>query len=586
MFASCQSTTPAPIQANLEDGTVDIRAMLGKCGRSTEADKPVVIVTEISKEKENAARSHILDDEFALKEEEEKQPNKALVLDSRAFFLRKISVDALCKDRPNAPKNAEEVDFMTCPDVLRELKDEQTQLYLQSLPFELKIHDPNESALKFVVKFAKETGDYQSLSATDLRVMALAYYIVQQRGEANLCRKSPPELTEFKPKWVNTKPTKPKKQTKKKNAVEIAGDGWEVQEEKTRPIKKKFRRNIKRDFYPEAFLRDLAANNQTAQTTGSGENQTKPAEAAPEAVEPQEPKEEEIPHPEEEEIDEAGEGEDYEEEDEEAEDEEEENFTAEDHANEDQVSDATQDKTADDVLVQRDGEGAKSDSEEEDDECDDEWITPDNLQTYLHCTGNQKAQTQAEEDKSRKISVEVVTSDFAMQNVLMQIGIPVVSLEGVEIRKIKRFKLRCDGCKTINQRVDVEFCQKCGGHTLSKVSVFSNSNGEITFFKGKRLRKNNRGVQFSIPVPKGGRDKNAMILREDQLWVGQNKLRMKEKQREEDRIKNKLGDHFNDYVSFEHTRKENKKFSHDLVYGYGKKNPNVPNKKYSKKKRK
>lgn len=238
----------------------------------------------------------------------------------------------------------------------------------------------------------------------------------------------------------------------------------------------------------------------------------------------------------------------------------------------------------DDVLVQK--ETPETNDESEEDDCDDEWITPDNLQTYLHAKDDQAQHNKNEEDNSRKISVEVVTSDFAMQNVLMQIGIPVVSLDGVEIRKIKRFKLRCDGCKTINKKVDIEFCEKCGGHTLSKVSVFANSNGEITFFKGKRMRKNNRGVQFDIPKPKHGRDKNAMILREDQLWVGQNKLRMKDKQRQEDKIKNSIGDHFNDYVSFEHAKKESKKFENDLVYGYGKKNPNIPNKKYSKKKNK
>lgn len=61
---------------------------------------------------------------------------------------------------------------------------------------------------------------------------------------------------------------------------------------------------------------------------------------------------------------------------------------------------------------------------------------------------------------------------------------------------------------------------------------------------------------------------------------------MKEKEREEERVKNKLGNHFNDLVSFEHQRQKEKKFNGELVYGHGKQNPNVPKKKYSKKKRK
>ena len=85
--------------------------------------------------------------------------------------------------------------------------------------------------------------------------------------------------------------------------------------------------------------------------------------------------------------------------------------------------------------------------------------------------------------------------------------------------------------------------------------MFANSNGEITFFKGKRLKKNNRGVQYDIPIPKGGRHANNLILREDQLLVGQNLLRMREKNREEAKIQNNIGNHFNDYVSFELKRK-------------------------------
>jgi len=117
------------------------------------------------------------------------------------------------------------------------------------------------------------------------------------------------------------------------------------------------------------------------------------------------------------------------------------------------------------------------------------------------------------------------------------------------------------------------------------VSVFANSNGKITFFKGKRLKKNNRGNQFDIPIPKSGRHSQAMILREDQLWRGQNKLKMKEQERLEDKIKNKIGDHFNDLVSFEHKRKEDSRTEGTTTYGFGKKNPNIPQKRYSKKKK-
>lgn len=226
---------------------------------------------------------------------------------------------------------------------------------------------------------------------------------------------------------------------------------------------------------------------------------------------------------------------------------------------EDEEDDSNQDLMNQDlmnqILVENKTPETNAESEQEEDDWNDLWITPNNINEFLNAKNNHSTHTEEKEDNSKKITVKVVTSDFSMQNVLMQMGIPVLSVEGIEIRQIRRFKLRCQGWKTINKRVDVEFWEKCGGHTLIKVSVFANSNGEITFFKGKRLKKNNRGVQYDIPIPKGGRHANNLILREDQLLVGQNLLRMREKNREEAKIQNNIGNHFNDYVSFELKRK-------------------------------
>ena len=170
------------VKASDEDGVVDIREILGKNGRSTEADKPSIVIIE--KSMENAG--HVTElppaEEFKYIREETTKQKKMLVLDSRAFFLQKISAEALRKGRRNASED-EEVEFSTCADVLREIKDEQTRLYIDSLPFKLESQDPSESALKFVTKFAKETGDYKSLSGTDIRVIALAYSYIQKRGE-------------------------------------------------------------------------------------------------------------------------------------------------------------------------------------------------------------------------------------------------------------------------------------------------------------------------------------------------------------------------------------------------------------------
>nr|AGT15882.1 RNA-binding protein [Saccharum hybrid cultivar R570]AGT16042.1 hypothetical protein SHCRBa_220_D19_F_30 [Saccharum hybrid cultivar R570] len=81
-----------------------------------------------------------------------------------------------------------------------------------------------------------------------------------------------------------------------------------------------------------------------------------------------------------------------------------------------------------------------------------------------------------------------------------------------------RWVLRCHACYKVTQEVGKIFCPKCGnGGTLRKVSVTVGENG-ITM-ASRRPRVTLRGTKFSLPMPQGGRDaitKNP-ILREDQL---------------------------------------------------------------------
>ena len=66
------------------------------------------------------------------------------------------------------------------------------------MPYKVHIRDVTEDSLDFVCRFAKETGDFQGLSATDLKVIALAYRHVIKRGEKKHCRKKVPEMKEVK----------------------------------------------------------------------------------------------------------------------------------------------------------------------------------------------------------------------------------------------------------------------------------------------------------------------------------------------------------------------------------------------------
>ncbi|KAG6579499.1 RNA-binding NOB1-like protein, partial [Cucurbita argyrosperma subsp. sororia] len=115
-------------------------------------------------------------------------------------------------------------------------------------------------------------------------------------------------------------------------------------------------------------------------------------------------------------------------------------------------------------------------------------------------------------------SVACVTGDFAMQNVLLQMGLRLLAPGGMQIRQLHRWILKCHACYNVTAEIGRIFCPKCGnGGTLRKVAVTVGENGVVLAARKPRITL--RGTKFSLPLPQGGRDaitKN-LVLREDQL---------------------------------------------------------------------
>lgn len=63
-------------------------------------------------------------------------------------------------------------EIFTVSDVVREVKDKITTMKLTSL--NLKIMDPREEVLREIKNIARDTGDLEKLSETDLKILALA----------------------------------------------------------------------------------------------------------------------------------------------------------------------------------------------------------------------------------------------------------------------------------------------------------------------------------------------------------------------------------------------------------------------------
>lgn len=153
-----------------------------------------------------------------------------------------------------------------------------------------------------------------------------------------------------------------------------------------------------------------------------------------------------------------------------------------------------------------------------DDSDEGEWITPENVSEKKNRDLLKIKESEKKEDKDELIdvvSVQCITSDFAMQNVLLRMGLQVKSLSGHRITCLKAWMLRCHACYWYTADARRKFCDKCGGPTLLKTSYMLDEAGQPHFFLARNFQYRLRGTQFDMPMPQGGRCQE-MITREDQ----------------------------------------------------------------------
>jgi RNA-binding protein NOB1 len=63
----------------------------------------------------------------------------------------------------------------TITEVLNEIRDSKSRQLLEKLPYKIEIMTPSDKALKEVVAFCRKTGDFNALSLTDIKLIALVY---------------------------------------------------------------------------------------------------------------------------------------------------------------------------------------------------------------------------------------------------------------------------------------------------------------------------------------------------------------------------------------------------------------------------
>jgi rRNA maturation endonuclease Nob1 len=157
------------------------------------------------------------------------------------------------------------------------------------------------------------------------------------------------------------------------------------------------------------------------------------------------------------------------------------------------------------------------------------WISPDNIKKckasgdgMLGSGLSMRKKGSGKDAPTLPTKVACLTNDFSMQNSLIQMNLHIMSLDGMIVRRVKQFVLRCNGCYTVQYDTDKLFCSKCGGNYLSRVSASVDSRtGQMKLHLRKDYKHDLRGKQYSLPAPgKQGKYDGELLLREDQLLGG------------------------------------------------------------------
>ncbi|KAJ8324701.1 20S-pre-rRNA D-site endonuclease nob1 [Batrachochytrium dendrobatidis] len=324
--------------------------------------------------------------------------------------------------------------FYTVREVLDEIKDQNTRDMVASLPFDLVVRNPSSEAVAAVAAFSKKTGDYTSMSTTDMKILALTWMIEKETNGLSHIRSQPLHAMTSNGTNNDAKPVpKPALQKTQNIAVDQNVEPL-VEAVKTLPEEPTTIENAALDLADIKIdpLKDL-------------------------------------------------------------------------------VSNVSQSKSSDNVTKTNSKKKQVKVAAEMDDDAG--WITPQNIAKHK---AKDLYGSISVKNAAKAPSVACMTTDFAMQNVLLQMNLNVLSVDGITVRKLRSWVLRCHSCYKVTKDMNKQFCPSCGNSTLNRVSVGINANGQTIYYLKKNFQVNLRGTRYSIPKPKTGRNANNLIVCEDQ----------------------------------------------------------------------
>ncbi|KAH7079640.1 Nin one binding Zn-ribbon like-domain-containing protein [Paraphoma chrysanthemicola] len=467
----------------------------------------------------------------------------SLILDTGPLIKNAVSISTIIN-------SAEEI--ITTPAILSEIRDEATRSRVQTqlVPF-LKIRNPSPASYDAVIAFSKKTGDYSVLSRQDLGILALAYEVhCERNGGSWGLREAPKQPIKQRPgeevktdkkvevsettapvEAVTTEEGPKSSETEPENVGEQA---LSFTKPRTRTRGKKNRN--------KGSVQSTATEGDRVNESTTPEQVAQPSEAQPvaesrleETVPPAQPQSEVSVQPVSTSLEPTTQ---------------EQSLVAHDQSEitaEKAIADGTEqvptDPTSKDsqtelanVPTQSIATEASSHNDEseqhteqsstepisdqpdlaqdfstlnistppsppatDDSDSDGEWITPSNLSA-------QQAKDAGVQPSSAETHMDIATMtiDFAMQSVLLQMNLNLLSTNMQRIRHLKSKVLRCHACFFIERNLTKQFCPRCGGATLKRVSCSTDSSGGLQIHLAKNFQHNKRGDRYSVPKPIAG----------------------------------------------------------------------------------
>lgn len=395
-------------------------------------------------------------------------------------------------------------ELFTTDSVLEEVKTKKLQTQISTFFPKLKGTDPSKKSLDMVTKFSKKTGDFVSLSKTDLEVLALTVDIIEQEGKLDMLLKAPKSAETF----INGKVAK-----------KVAPSDFNLEEEEGAVVVEEVVAENENQEAPEEELvaKEKGEEKEQGEEVGEGEceevlvrcNDEEPEEGICEEEE-----EEEEPKVEGEQQPKAPEGAPL-------------------------PTPSFNGWMTSRRLLDA-GEG---------------WVGPDSVSGVGAFTSDLPGEGEG------AFGVYLSTSDFAMQNVGLQMKLPLLTLDEKLITRVKSYQLECDSCLMMTKKPDAVFCPGCGHPTLGKVTCEYLADGSVKFYRKARRTFNTRGVRFPIPQPKFGRNIN-MVLSQDDYDRPAVKQKLNQLRREKGAR------------AFAEAFDDDSEIFKEIPIGYGKKNPN------------